>query len=381
MSLLPALGARGTPPFRRVLTHGFIVDEEGKKMSKSEGNYIAVMDQLTKRGADILRLWVACQNYQDDVRCSDKLIAQAEDAYRKVRNTMRYCMGACSDFDPAHHRADPADHSIDLWMRMQLHILIRDVRAAYERYEFHRAARLMYEFCTVQASSIYMAAVKDRLYCEAADSPRRRATQTVMHEMLVALVKLLSPILPHTCDEAWDHIPFRDTGEPHSVHLCALSEVDQTVLRLAGEFRPVSGDLGAFAADEIQPGPAWTWERLMELRQAGLIKLEALRNAGVKNPLDAEVVFRVARGNPAAAELIRTYLKEMEDLLGVGHARLEAVDDLSEGTVVDVEVLDARQKYSRCARSWKRRPDVGSDSAYPDLCARDAAVMRKLSGR
>ena len=381
LSLLPALGACGTAPFREVLTHGFVVTEEGLKMSKSLGNAIDVVAQLEKRGADVLRLWVGSQNYQDDVRCSESLIAQAEDAYRKIRNTLRFCMGACFDFDPRTHAAQPAAHSVDNWMRMEVHLLIRDVRSAFDRYEFHRATRLIYEFCTVQASSIYLSAVKDRLYCEAPDSPRRRAAQTVIHEMLVALVKLLAPLLPHTCDEAWDQIPNRQPDEPHSVHLALLPEYDEEVLRFAEDLRPVNPDLAAFSTDELQAGPAWVWQRLMDLRGEALGKLEALRNAGVKNPLDAEAVFRVRTDNDRAAAIIETYLQELEDLLGVGYARIERADDLPEGEAVAAEVLDARDRYSRCARSWKRRPDVGSDPEHPDLSARDAAVMRQLAGK
>jgi len=379
LSLLPALGARGAVPFREVLTHGFVVTEDGHKMSKSLGNAIEVVEQLEKRGADILRLWVASQNYQDDVRCSESLIAQAEDAYRKIRNTLRFCMGACFDYDPARDAAEPVEHSVDKWMRMQVHLLIRDVRAAFDRYEFHRATRLIHEFCTVQASSIYLSAVKDRLYCESPSAVRRRASQTVIHEMLMALVKLLAPILPHTCDEAWDEIPNRPAAEPHSVHLALLPEWDEQVLELADDLRPVNEDLAFFSSDEIQVGPAWIWSRLLELRAAGMVKLEALRNAGVKNPLDAEAVFHVHKDNDAALRLIETYRKELEDLLGVGFARIEPVDDLPEGTTVQVEVFDTREKYNRCARSWKRRPDVGNDADYPDLCARDAAVMRELA--
>ncbi|MHC4294084.1 MAG: class I tRNA ligase family protein, partial [Planctomycetota bacterium] len=379
LSLLPALGARGKAPFRTVLTHGFVVTDDGYKMSKSLGNAINVIEQLDKRGADILRLWVASQDYQNDIRCSENLIAQAEDAYRKIRNTLRFCMGACCDFDPASCATEPADHSVDLWMRMELHRLIRDVQAAYDRYEFHRAARLMYEFCTVQASSIYLSGVKDRLYCETPNALRRRATQTVIHEMLVTLVKLLSPILPHTCDEAWDHIPYRDPKEPANVHLALLPDYDSEVLRFAEDLRPVNPDLAFFSSDEIQVGPAWVWDRLLELRSRGLVELETLRNSGVKNPLDVEAIFHVARDNTAIQQFIETYLKELEDLLGVGYARMELVDELSEGVVVDIEVYDAREKYQRCARSWKRRPDVGSDPDYPDLSARDAVVMKELA--
>ena len=380
LSLLPALGAAGKAPYRQVLTHGYVVDEDGRtKMSKSLGNVMNVIDQLDKRGADIIRLWVASQNYQDDVRCSDDMIAQAQDAYRKIRNTLRFCMGACADFDPARHATEPADHSIDLWMRLELGMLIRDVRQAYDRYEFHRATRLMHEFCTVQASSVYLSAVKDRLYCESPTALRRRATQTVIHEMLVTLTKLLAPILPHTCDEAWDHIPFRDAAEPHNVHLAHMPTYDEGMLEMAEQLAPINRDLATASIDELQAGPAWVWQQLMELRQAGLVKLEALRNSGVKNPLDVETVFFVSTDNDAAAELVETYLKELEDMLGVGYARLERSADLPTGVVVDVEVFDGRDKYERCARSWKRRPDVGSDADYPDLCARDAAVLKEIA--
>jgi len=378
LSLLPALGAMATPPFKTVLTHGFVVTEQGHKMSKSLGNAIDVIAQLDKRGADILRLWIASQNYQDDIRCSEPLIAQAEDAYRKIRNTLRFCMGACSDFDPAVDGQQAPDNSVDLWMRMEIQRLIRNVRAAYDGYEFHRAARSIYEFCTVQASSIYLSAVKDRLYCESPTAIRRRSSQTVIHELLMVLVKLLAPILPHTCEEAWQHIPHRPAEEPDSVHLAVLPDYDKEMLDLAEDLMPVTRDQAFFGCDQIEPGPAWIWAHLMELRAAGLVKLEALRNAGVKNPLDAEAIFKVSRNNDQATALIETHLKELEDLLGVGYARIERVgqDELTgPETVVEVELADARDKYLRCARSWKRRPDVGSNPDWPDLSARDAVVM------
>ncbi len=379
LSLLPALGARGSSPFKALVTHGYVVTETGHKMSKSLGNAIDVVDQLSQRGADILRLWIASQNYQDDVRCSEKLIAQAEDAYRKIRNTLRFAMGSCGDFDPAEHTCQPADHSIDLWMRMELHRLIRDVRQAYDRYEFHRATRLIYEFCTVQASSIYLSAVKDRLYCELPDAPRRRASQTVIHEMLTALVKLLAPIMPHTCEEAWEHIPHRPADEPDSVHLALLPAGDAEALQLADQLNPVNPDMGTFTADELQAGPALVWERLLRIRQEGLGKLEALREAGVKNPLEAEAVFHVAADQSDLAGVLEMYLQELEDLLGVGYARIEINDQLPDGRSLDIEVIDTRETYSRCARSWKRRPDVGSDSDHPDLSARDAEVIQQLA--
>jgi isoleucyl-tRNA synthetase len=377
LSLLPGLGARGKAPFRTLLTHGFVVTEDGYKMSKSLGNAIDVIEQLQKRGADILRLWVASQNYQDDIRCSESLIAQAEDAYRKIRNTLRFCMGACSDFDPAASATEPSPQSLDRWMLIELHRLIRDVRAAYDHYEFHRATRMMYEFCTVQASSVYFSAVKDRLYCEQADSPRRRSCQTVIYQTLDALVRLLAPILPHTCEEAWAHVPTKPADAPDSVHLTALPEHDEQFLRMEQDMLVINPDTATFVADEVRDGPAWTWTSIMALRDEALVKLEALRNAGVKNPLDAEAVFRVAAGDERSAALVTSHLGELEDLLGVGYARLERVEPLPQGKAVDVELLDSREKYQRCARCWKRRPDVGANPKYPDLSARDAAVMER----
>ncbi|MFP4215890.1 MAG: isoleucine--tRNA ligase [Phycisphaerae bacterium] len=377
LSLLPALGAEGCPPFKTLLTHGFIVDEKGEKMSKSKGNFISVQDQLTKRGADILRLWIASQNYQDDVRCSESLIAQSEDAYRKIRNTLRFCMMACCDFDPAENATEPAEHSVDHWMELELDLLIRDVRKAYDRFEFHRAARLMYEFCTVQASSVYMSAVKDRLYCESPNAIRRRASQTVLHRTVTTLVKLLAPVMPHTAEEAWENIPARDPDEPASVHLSSLPDYDEEQLRYAEDLRPVNPDLGQFSSDRLTAGPGAVWEYLMELRNQGLAKLEELRASGVKNPMDAEAVFVIDPANESAARLVDTYLRELEDLLGVGHARMLR-EELPEEQAVEVRVYDTREKYPKCARSWKRCPDVGSDPDYPDLCARDAAVMREL---
>jgi isoleucyl-tRNA synthetase len=261
-------------------------------------------------------------------------------------------------------------------MQLELDLLIRDVRKAYDRYEFHRATRLIYEFCTVQASSVYMSAVKDRLYCEAPSAIRRRASQSVLHRTLVMLVKLLAPIMPHTADEAWEHIPSRGAGEPASVHLASLPEYDEEALRYAEDLRPVNPDMGQFSSDKLTAGPGAIWEYLMELRNEGLSRLEELRASGVKNPLDTEAVFVIDPANDAAAELVDTYLRELEDLLGVGHVRMER-EELPEEQVVEVRVFDTREKYPKCARSWKRCPDVGSDPAYPDLCARDAAVMRE----
>ncbi len=353
------------------------MDEQGHKMSKSMGNVVSVQDELAKRGADILRLWVASVNYQDDIRTSDKLIGQIEDAYRKIRNTLRFAMGSCFDFDPARDAVEAAEHSVDRWMQLELDWLIRDTLAAYEAFEFHRVYRNIYEFCTVQASSIYMAAVKDRLYCELPNGPRRRASQSVLHRMLMVLTRLVAPILPFTAEEVWEHIPNRPKDQPESVHLSLMPQVNAEEVDEAYQVRPELRDAANWTADLLEDGPAAIWLRLLAIRDQALVKLEALRATGFKNPLDAEVIFHVAADDVGHRRLVELYLGELEDLLGVGYARMEA--DLPAGTHdVVPEVLDSRERYKRCERSWKRRPDVGSDAEYPDLSARDTRVVRVL---
>jgi isoleucyl-tRNA synthetase len=197
--------------------------------------------------------------------------------------------------------------------------------------------------------------------------------------MLTALIKLLAPILVHTCEEAWANIPHRNPAEPDSVHLALLPEFDEAILEMAEDLRPVNEDLGRASTDKLEAGPAWIWDRLLGLRADAMVQLEAMRNAGVKNPLDTEAVFSVAPGDTLTATFIQIYLHELEDLMGVGHARWVEADDLEVGQAVRVDIVDTRKEYRRCDRSWKRRPDVGHNSKYPDLCARDAAVMEELA--
>ncbi|MBC8481938.1 MAG: isoleucine--tRNA ligase [Planctomycetes bacterium] len=185
LSMLPALGATGEPPFKNVLTHGFTVDEKGMKQSKSLGNYVNAMDEVEKYGSDILRLWVSSVNYQEDIRCNDELIARTQDAYRKIRNTLRYLFGNINDFDPATHSVEYKDMNvIDKWALQKLNILIENVNQSYDKFVFHRVFSLIYNFCTVEMSSIYMDVLKDRLYCDPAGSTTRRSSQTAMYRIL-----------------------------------------------------------------------------------------------------------------------------------------------------------------------------------------------------
>ena len=208
-SILTAVGTTGKAPFETVLTHGFIVDEQGKKMAKSGGNAVSAVKATEQYGADVLRLYVASLDYADDVRMSERGIKEMSEAYRKIRNTFRYLLGNLEDyakFDPA--RSLPSTlHEIDRWALGQLNQVIRDVREAYEQFEFYRVYQRIYQFCAVDLSSFYLDVLKDRLYAESPDGPDRRAAQFVLARLHDALTRLLAPIIPHTAEELWDFLP------------------------------------------------------------------------------------------------------------------------------------------------------------------------------
>jgi isoleucyl-tRNA synthetase len=203
LSLLPSLGATGGPPFKQVLTHGFVVKPDGTKVSKSDKEYVKAVDEINRHGADVLRLWCCSVDYQNDIPTSPQTIKEFGDKYRKIRNTLRYLLANLYDFNPETDAQVVPPNSLDGWAWAELDALIRDVREAYESYQLHRAFRLLHDFCSVQISSIYGNAMKDRLYCELPTSPLRRRSQTVLYRILLALTKLLAPMLVFTADEAW----------------------------------------------------------------------------------------------------------------------------------------------------------------------------------
>ena len=260
-SILTAVGANGTAPFENVLTHGFVVDEKGRKISKSLGNYIPA-DQMTNTyGADVLRLYVASMDYADDIAVSERGIKEMSEAYRKIRNTFRYLLGNLEDyrrFDP--EAVNPSSlHEIDRWALGQLNRVIRDVRSAYERFEFYRVYQRIYQFCSVELSSVYLDVLKDRLYAESPDGPDRRAAQFVLARLHDALTRLLAPIIPHTAEESWDYRPAPD-GQRSSVHLTEFPEPDPRW------------------DDEQQDA---RWAELIALREQVLVALEGLRKEKV----------------------------------------------------------------------------------------------------
>ncbi|HEX8915101.1 MAG TPA: isoleucine--tRNA ligase, partial [Humisphaera sp.] len=275
LSLLPSLGATGRPPYKQVLTHGFVVKPDGKKVSKSDKEYVTATQEIDRHGADLLRLWTSSVDYQNDIPTSPKVIQEFGDKYRKIRNTIRYLLSNLYDFNPATDAQDVPQNSLDGWALAELDALIVDTVAAYDQYQLHRVFKLLHEFCTVQISAVYGNAMKDRLYCEVPSSPLRRRCQTVMHKMAVALTKLLAPICVFTADEAWEHLqhkPAEDAGLS-SVHLAHFPKPSGQV---------VSEDQRA------------EWKLVMDLRSEALSQLDKLtRQIGKYKALDAEVVFHV----------------------------------------------------------------------------------------
>ncbi len=356
LSLLASLAATGKPPFKQVLTHGFAVKPDGTKVSKSDKEYVTVTQEIERHGADLLRLWCCSLDHHGDMPSSPKMIQEFGDKYRKIRNTLRYLLSNLYDFDPGVHAQEVSPNSLDGWVLGELDTLVRDTVAAYDAYQFHRAFRLLHDFCSVQVSSIYGNAMKDRLYCELADSPLRRRAQTVMHRIVLALTKLLAPMIPFTADEAWEHCPHRpgDESAMPSVHLALFPEA-------------------AARPDDEQ---IEEWRLLMELRADALAQLDALKkNAGLNKASEAEVVYEI--DDDALRRRLQAYGVDLADLMGAGfHSFAEKGP---QGRAVRAAVLDRRETYAACARSWKRRPDVGSDPNFSDLSARDAAVVTALA--
>ncbi len=357
LSLLPALGATGQAPFKQVLTHGFVVKPDGKKVSKSDPEYVTATKEIETHGADLLRLWTCSVDFEGDIPTSPKVIKEFGDKYRKIRNTLRYLLSNLYDFNPATDAQEIPPNSLDGWALHQLDALVRDVTEAYDKYVLHRAFRLLHDFCAVQISAVYGNAMKDRLYCEVPNAPLRRRSQTVMHKTVVALVKLLAPMLVFTADEAWEHIRHKpaDDRELQTVHMALL---------------PTASDSSP-TDDQLQE-----WKLLMELRDSALAQLDALKKeVGLNKALDAEVIYQVE--DDALRRKLEAYGVDLADLVGAGfHSFAEKSDKA--GPAVTVKVVDRRTTYQACARSWKRRPDVGTDAEYPDLTARDAQAVRSL---
>jgi isoleucyl-tRNA synthetase len=333
-SLLPGLGMMGISPFKTLITHGFMVDKDGKKMSKSLGNALEVEDLLKDFGADVCRWWVSSLAFENDSKVDSEFFKLAGESYRKVRNTVRFLLSNLTDFEPEKHRVDLAQiepHTVDGWILGHAAGVERTVRDAMLKYSFREANLALFDFCNDALSSTYCVAVKDRLYCDEPDAPRRRRSQTTVFVLADLLSRLLAPIIPHTASEIFESLH----GD--------------------GDALFVSSHLG------LDHESAPEWPAVFQKRDAVLKALEAAKARGIENPLDAGVVV------PDPDNLFATFAEDFTDLCGVSRARFEH-------GAGEIQVEDLRDE-PRCERSWKRDGTVKERSDGGMLSDRDAAAV------
>lgn len=354
-SLSTSVAVHGRAPYRGVLSHGFALDGEGRKMSKSLGNVIVPQEVIDKLGADILRLWVASVDYQADVRISDAILAQIAEVYRKIRNTFRFLLGNLDGFDVTKDRV-PYEQlgELDRFVLAKCAQVVKRARKAYEEYQFHTVFHAVHNFCTIDLSAFYLDICKDRLYVEAPDSSKRRAAQTVMYDSLLALVKLVAPILPHTADEVWSYIP---GVQEESVQLTDLPVVNEQYLSFAAELES-------------------KWNAFLSVRDEVLKAMEeARRNKVFGNSVDAKLTLY-----PENAEAFATLTRmdDLDELFIVAQVEVhEPGAAVPEGAskLAGIAVLVQPADGEKCERCRIVKTDVGTNAAHPQLCGRCASIV------
>ncbi|MBS6020612.1 MAG: isoleucine--tRNA ligase [Leptotrichia wadei] len=354
-SLLTSIASTKDAPYKRILTHGFTMDGQGRKMSKSLGNTILPKDITEKYGADILRLWVSSVDYREDVRISENILQQMSDAYRRIRNTARFLMGNLNNFDYANDKVDYKDmFEIDKWAMHKLEELKEKTTEYYDKYEFYSLFQEITYFCSMEMSSFYLDIVKDRLYCEGTTSIERRSAQTVLTEVLKVLVRIISPVLSFTADEIWERIP-EALKEEESVHLSKWIEANPEYLN-----------------EEL----AKKWDKIARLRREVNKKLEAERQTGlIGHSLDARVLLNIANDEYS---FIKDYTEnEVSDLFIVSQVKF-VNDSLAESEIEGISISVEKASGEKCERCWKYDEEVGHDHNHSDVCPRCASVLEKM---
>lgn len=345
-SLLTAVATKNRAPYKTVLTHGFVVDGNGKKMSKSEGNVISPLEVINEYGADILRLWCVSADYKVDVRMSKEILKQLTEVYRKIRNTIRYLLGNLYDFDPQQKINKNNLFELDKWALQRLYKLIEKVDKAYQEYDYNQVYHLIHNFCVVDMSNLYLDIIKDRIYAFHPDSIERKSAQTAMYEILKALIKLISPILSFTAEEAWSFIDKKDEEEI-SVFLTNMPIVDIEILN------------DKYIEEKF--------DRLFTLRDNIAKYLEEARvNKIIGSSLDSKVIIKA---KDDTYEFILDNIKLLEEILIV--SQIELVKD----GVVDLEIKITRAEGQKCPRCWKYEEAILDENK---LCHRCHSVLEML---
>jgi isoleucyl-tRNA synthetase len=365
-SLLASVAMNGVAPYKSVLTHGFTVDKNGEKMSKSKGNVIPPQSVMKNLGADVLRLWIASTDYRTEMRVSDEILERTSDGYRRLRNTARFLLSNLADFDPAQHLVPTKDLlALDRWVLDRAFALQEDVKEAYENYSFQQIYQEVHHFCVLDLGGFYLDIIKDRQYTAKADSLARRSAQTAMYHVLEALTRWLAPILSYTADEIWQYMP----GE-----------------RSESVFLETWYD-GLMKLDESSTMNRAFWQRVMDIRAAVSKELEKSRAKGlIGSSLNAEVVlyydylvFHVL--SDVSRELhffdvLKPLEKELHFIFitsratAVNDYEYECPEDAVQTDMQGVKLKVYVSEQQKCVRCWHQRADVGENEDHPELCLR-----------
>ncbi len=348
-SLVIGLAVKGAPPYHQIITYGWAVDGEGKKMSKNLGNTVEPGTVIKQSGAEIIRLWCAALDYQEDMRISNEILTRISDAYRKLRNTAKYCLGNLDGFDPATQRVPFAEmQELDRWALGAFNEVVKKVLTGYEQYDFMTVYQTLYSFATVELSSLYFDIIKDRLYTYAPKSLARRSAQTALYEIVHRLARLLAPLTVFTADEIWESIPGA-LQEAASVHLTVFP---------------------AYEAAWADVALLQRYEKLFELRGTVMKALEEARNAKLIGAgLEARVTITADAETKA---FLASFGEQLKFTLIVSAV------ELAEGAALSVKVDKAGG--TKCERCWHYTVDVGADTRYPGACGRCAGNLDELSG-
>jgi isoleucyl-tRNA synthetase len=339
-SILIGIGVEAMPPFKNALTHGFVVDGAGKKMSNSAGTVVSPPEVISKKGADVLRRWASSSYYFDDVRISEEILDRTVEAYRKFRNTAKYLLGNLYDFDPLKDAVANKDLlEIDRWALSRLNNMLKEVTGSFERFMFHEVTSSIYKFCILDMSNFYLDILKDRLYTFVTGSKARRSGQTALYKILSVLTRQMAPIIPFTAEEIWGY--FNKAG---SVHLADWPKVED---------------------DLIDPGLEAGWQVLINLREDVLKALEEKRITKlIGSPLEAKVTL--VSGSEDAHEFLKNHLADLRYIFIVSQV------ELIKGVKPDIQVDRAEGK--KCSRCWNWSVAVGNDKDNPTLCERCVGV-------
>ncbi|MDO8488770.1 MAG: isoleucine--tRNA ligase [Candidatus Omnitrophota bacterium] len=359
-SIIPAMAIDAKAPFENVLTHGFVVDGAGRKMSKSSGNVISPFEIIKDYGADILRMWVASSDYNEDVRISSVILSRLSEAYRKIRNTARFILSNLYDFDPNIHKASYDDfRKIDKWVFYRLNLLCQEVDKTYSDFQFHKVYKLIYDFCNENLSMYYLDMAKGRLYTYAASSPQRRASQTVLYEVLNCLVRIISPILVFTAEEIWQNMP----KEKKDSQLASVHLADWPIPENSFSYKKPS------AEDNIDF--KYMEDTILPLKQNIDKVLEENRSQGlIGSSFDAQI--NILTKNQDRYTFLRSLKSELCEIFKVSVVDVTLDKESSD----DFSIQVSKASGTKCLRCWNYSLEVGSDSEHPLICNNCLAAIK-----